>query len=133
MKVKSLQTNFSKGALSPKLFGRIDLTLYEQGVKTCENFIVMPQGGVTRRAGTRYVATVGDTVHLLPFVSSEKYAYIVVLGAKGDNGYMNLYHEGKPVLENGNILSLKTPYKQGELSSVVSAQSGNILYGSRLF
>ena len=133
MKVKSLQTNFSKGAVSPKLFGRIDLALYEQGVKRCENFIVMPQGGVTRRPGTRYVATVnrangqggqGGAVHLLSFVSSEKHAYVLVLG----DGYLNLYQKGKAVLENGQILSLKTPYKQNELSHIVSAQSGNILY-----
>ena len=48
-----LQMAFSKGVLDPGLGERIDLVHYYQGVRRGDNVEFLPQGGFTRRAGTR--------------------------------------------------------------------------------
>ena len=52
-KVTGAKQNFTAGELSPRLAGRTDLGRYDNGVKTLQNFLVQPHGGVTRRPGTR--------------------------------------------------------------------------------
>ena len=46
--------SFNAGELSPFLEGRIDFDKYPKGLKVCENFIPMVQGGLTKRPGTKY-------------------------------------------------------------------------------
>ena len=126
MKVKSVQTNFARGTVSPKLFGRIDLSLYEKGVKTCHNFVVMPQGGVTRRPGTEYIATVKNNgeVRLIPFEGGIDHGYILELG----HGTLRFYHKGLLVQNNNKPLVINTPYTQNDLWGINHAQSANVLY-----
>ena len=56
--------------LTPKLAGQIDFKKYNNGVEIMENMTVFPQGGASRRYGTRYVAPVKDSskvTRLIPF------------------------------------------------------------------
>ncbi len=50
------KTNFTAGEIGPTLLGRGDLTAYQNGAAKLRNVFVQPTGGVTRRAGTRFVA-----------------------------------------------------------------------------
>lgn len=126
MKIKSVQTNFARGAISPKLFGRIDLALYEQGVKTCENFVVLPQGGVTRRSGTEYIATVAnsDRVRLMAFDGGVGESYVLEWGDRT----LRIYKNGALVQDNGSPLVMSTPYAQADITAIAHAQSANVLY-----
>ena len=54
--VSLIQTNFTSGELSERMFGRIDVSQYYNGAKKLLNYIMMPQGGVKRRSGTRFVS-----------------------------------------------------------------------------
>jgi len=54
-KSRFIQSTFVSGALSPLLKGRIDLQQYYQGVETAKNVVIVPQGGLKRRAGTEYI------------------------------------------------------------------------------
>ena len=54
-RIVSLQTNFSSGELDPLLRARIDLEQYGNGAERLENVLVQPQGGVTRRPGTKHL------------------------------------------------------------------------------
>jgi hypothetical protein len=56
-KSRFIQSTFVSGALSPLLKGRIDLQQYYQGVETARNVVIVPQGGMKRRAGTEYIDT----------------------------------------------------------------------------
>ena len=72
-KVTPIQTNFTGGEISPRLRGRVDLTKYTSSLAHCENFIVFPHGGVTKRSGTRFVAEVKDSskyTRIIPFIFS---------------------------------------------------------------
>jgi hypothetical protein len=50
-----MTTNFSSGEIDPLLRARIDLDQYQKGAETLQNVLVQPQGGVTRRPGTRHL------------------------------------------------------------------------------
>jgi hypothetical protein len=54
-KSRALQSNFVSGELSPLLIGRTDLDQYYQGMQKAENLVIVPQGGVKRRAGTEFI------------------------------------------------------------------------------
>jgi len=51
----TVQTNFTTGELDPLLRARIDLKSYENALETAQNVFCQPQGGITRRSGTRYL------------------------------------------------------------------------------
>ena len=56
-----LKPKFNAGELSPRLAARTDLDRYQNGVEVMENMGPLTEGGVMRRAGTRYVAEVKDS------------------------------------------------------------------------
>ena len=62
------QNSFVSGELSPLLKGRIDLDQYYQGLENAENVLIVPQGGLKRRAGTQHVDTAENI--LAPFIFS---------------------------------------------------------------
>lgn len=75
-KVFTAQNNFTSGKLSALVQARTNLKAYSNGLKTCENFIVLPHGGITRRGGFTYVSSAknatessGATI-LVPFIFS---------------------------------------------------------------
>ena len=83
MGVYQTQTNFTAGELSPLLDLRFDFNKYANGAKYIENFVPLPQGGVRRRPGLRYVAEVKDStkaVRLIPFEFSTEQAYVLEFG-----------------------------------------------------
>lgn len=54
-KSRAIQSSFVSGELSPLLVGRSDLDQYYQGTQTAENLVIVPQGGLKRRAGTEFL------------------------------------------------------------------------------
>jgi len=96
-RVSSILTNFRAGAISPRLEGRIDLEKYNQSVKTLQNMVVFPQGGIARRPGTNYAGTTkdGGTVRLIDFEFSDEQAYVLELGLN----YIRIYKDGGIVTE----------------------------------
>jgi len=57
----TVQTNFTTGELDPLLRARIDLKSYENALETAQNVFCQPQGGITRRSGTRYINSLPNT------------------------------------------------------------------------
>jgi hypothetical protein len=51
------QDNFSKGELSPFMYGRVTVNEYGNGLKTAVNTLTYPTGAVGKRFGTLYMAT----------------------------------------------------------------------------
>jgi hypothetical protein len=55
-KTRYMQSSFVSGELSPLLLGRSDLDQYYEGCQAAENLVIVPQGGLKRRAGTEFIA-----------------------------------------------------------------------------
>lgn len=93
------QRNFAGGVLAPALWSRVDTVKYQTGVKQARNFYIVRSGGLTNRAGTRFV---GETkirdanypVRLIPFVFNADQTYMLEFGST----YMRVIKDGAYVL-----------------------------------
>jgi len=97
-RVHPIQTNFTAGELSPKLAGQVDFKKYSNGVETLENMTVFPQGGATRRYGSRFICEVKDssaTTRLIPFEFNDEQAYILEFG----NNYIRFFKDQGQITE----------------------------------
>lgn len=76
-----IQTNFTSGELDPLVRSRIDLDSYKNGLEVAKNVVCQPQGGVHRRAGSRYIAELGGSpengVRLVHFEFSVDDSYML--------------------------------------------------------
>lgn len=81
--VSTLQTNFTAGELSDFIDGRVDYPPLSSGVKIAENFIVLPEGGVFRRKGSRLIAPAfSDSTksRLIPFQYTTDQSFALEFG-----------------------------------------------------
>lgn len=82
-RVNDLSPALNAGELSPRMAARVDFNKYPAGSATVKNMIPLPQGGLMRRPGTRYVAEVKDSsakTRLLDFEFSTEQAYVIEAG-----------------------------------------------------
>ena len=106
-RVHPIQTNFTAGELSPKLAGQVDFKKYPNGVETLENMTVFPQGGATRRYGSRFICEVKDssaTTRLIPFEFNDEQAYILEFG----NQYIRFFKDQGQITEADKSISAIT-------------------------
>jgi hypothetical protein len=125
--VDVLKGSFAAGELSPRMLARTDIDRYKNGAILLENFKVLPQGGLARCEGTRFVAAAKypDTLCVVkPFEPSTLDAYILEMG----QGYLRFYKNGGR-LENppGTPVELVTPYQAGDLRDLRTAQSNDVM------
>ena len=101
----SIQTNFSTGEMDPLLRARVDLPAYENALEEATNVVVQPQGGVRRRAGTRYVTSLpnsgaesaGNGVRLVQFEFSTSDSYMLCF----THNRMYIFKNGAQILNIG--------------------------------
>ena len=53
--LKQTQFLFTKGEVGPFMEARADTNIYKAGLRTCENFLILPQGGLIRRPGFKFI------------------------------------------------------------------------------
>ena len=51
------QTSFTQGEVGSFIKGRAELGIYRAGLETCENFLLLPQGGLDRRRGFKFISS----------------------------------------------------------------------------
>ncbi len=79
-KLRNHKTNFTAGEVSYDLLGRADLSAYDNGALELKNVFISPIGGIERRAGLRYVATLQPTANrLISFEFNTEQTYLFVL------------------------------------------------------
>ncbi len=94
-------SNFTGGELGPEMHGRNDLLVYQNGLKTCENYLIMPEGGARFRNGSRFVqyTRFGLPAVLIPFQFSDTQAYMLEFSGNATGVLaMRVYKDGSPVL-----------------------------------
>ena len=118
-----VQTSFAGGEISPLLKGNVRSDLYQKGLNFCSNFIVLPQGAVTRRPGTNYISDIvnmAETARLIPFVFAQNDAYLVEVSASN----IRFFQDGVMKYALGS-----SPYTAAsDLSSINFVQSADKLY-----
>jgi len=119
-------TNFSGGELSPLVYGRFDLPQYSAGLQTLQNFLVLKPGIVSRRPGTKYVATTqgNGLARLSSFVHSEDDAYTL----EWTNLKLRFYRNNAQILSGSNPYEITTVFETSELFEFQTYQSADISY-----
>lgn len=125
--VDILKGSFSAGELSPLSRARPDVDRYRHGAAQLENWVVITQGGLTRRPGLRYVATVKHPTRLTlvkPFEPSTTEAYILEVGHQ----YVRFFTEGARIESPpGTAVEVATPYTEDDLRLLRTAQSNDVM------
>ena len=123
-RVDLLQTNFSAGELSPRLYGRPDLAKYNDAVKRARDVVLLQHGGARGRPGTDYlgeVKTSANATRLIPFVFSRDDAYIVEAG----NLYFRFWKLGAQITGPYEIAS---PYTSAQIFDVDFTQGADTMF-----
>lgn len=124
MSLRTIQTSFASGEISPALFGRPDLAKYSAGLRRCENFVIHPHGGLSKRAGMRFVAKAKGRCRLVEFEYSIDQTYVLEFG----NGYVRFYRDGRQILSGSAPYEVSTPYTESDLDGLAFTQSADVLY-----
>jgi hypothetical protein len=122
-----IQTNFTAGEVSPRVFGRTDLQRYANGAAELENVVVLVQGAATRRSGSYYAGAVknaAERVRLVSFEVSTIATYVVEFG----DGYARFWRNRAPVLNGGVPVEIVTPYATADLRELRFQQSADVLF-----
>lgn len=123
---EAIQPSFSAGELAPATYARVDLSRYFTGLRTCRNFMVMPEGGVRNRAGSKFLAetkTSARKSRLIPFQFSTEQTYVIEVG----HLYMRFYTNGGQLLNSGATYEIATPYVEDDLFALNYTQSADVL------
>src|SRR5437868_4199751 len=110
--------------------GASDISRYKNGAKLMYNMIVQPQGGTTRRSGTRVIGSGKDPAHfgrLVPFEFSDTQAYVLEFGQNYIRFYRNRTQIVDPVNPT-NPIEVATPYAAIDLMALKFTQSADTLY-----
>lgn len=122
-----MQVSFNGGIVSSEMFGRFDQAKYQTGVAKCQNFYVELYGGLTYRAGLRYVhhyPLSAGIIRLVPFVFSEEQAVVLAIR----EGKVNFYADGGILLnETDDPIELDLPYTATHLMQLRYAQSADVI------
>jgi hypothetical protein len=124
--VAVLKGAFTSGELSPRMAARQDIDRYKNGAIQLENWIVLPQGGVTRRSGLRFVAAAKASSRLClvrAFEPSTTDAYILEVG----HAYIRFFKNTARMEVAGVPVEVTTPYEETDLRLVRTAQSNDVM------
>lgn len=93
---RNTQTNFTQGQVGPFLLGRGDTPIYKAGLEICENWLILPQGGLQKRKGFQFISADPDASttpdgstaltttgfhaqsRLIPFAFSDGQEYVLI-------------------------------------------------------
>jgi len=103
------RNSFNSGVLDPLLYARAELAQWRTGLKTGTNVLLLPQGGVRRRPGTKYVATLTEaTARLSRFRFNVSAQYLLVWS----NLKVEVYQS------DVKLTQVVTPYASADLSTL---------------
>lgn len=119
--VQLIHSNFTAGELSPLLYGRVDFAKYQNGAAVLSNVFIVPQGGITNRFGTFFVAQTtvnyGDNVQIYILNYNNTIKYLVVHSAKK----FEIYHD---FTLKATVINT---HEQSEINAFRAKQEGNKL------
>jgi len=120
--LRTVLTNFSAGELNSLLKTRTDAKAYFNGAQTLRNWYMMDSGGIMRRPGTSYKATLPAEARLLPFVFSDDEVAIFALS----NNRLDVYSSAGAVIQS-NITS-NCNWTTAQLFELNMAQFGDTVF-----
>ncbi len=124
--VTPLQNAFNAGEISPRVLLRTDIDRYYKSAEKLENFIVLTQGGITRRPGTRDIAaakTTSGITRFIPFEFNAEQAYILEIG----QGYIRFFTRQAQLMNGAVPFEIVSPWNNFDPFLLRWAQSGDTI------
>ena len=127
-RVTAVQTNFTAGELSPRLYGRVEIDRYHNGAKVLENVVIYVHGGVARRPGLAYLARAkhdNKRAVLIPYVFNDSQAYMLEVG----DAYIRVFtSDGQQVQASPGVpYEVPTTYAEADLPELDYCQSADTM------
>lgn len=127
-KVKTLQSNFSAGELSPLAAGRVEIARYPHAAKKLSNVISRTLGGAQKRPGSQYIAETKDSTkrsRLIPYIISRDQAYMLEVG----DLYLRVFKtDGTQVASGGSPYEIATSYTEAYVADLDYSQGEDTMY-----
>ena len=117
----NFQTNFVAGVLDPRLAARTDMQQYYQGVEEGTNVLNLPQGGMKRRPGMAYQATLAGSSRIVMFAFNVEQTYLMAFS----NNNIAVYRDG---VHQANVTTTYTTAQLFELNWTQSADTMIIVH-----
>lgn len=122
-----LHANMTRGAITPKMHARVDSDLYQAGVKTAKNMVVLRYGGMTRAPGFQYHGALKDSAnatYMVPFIFNQTQVYILEFA----DGYVRFWNRDGQVMSGGSPYQVASPFAAADLANIKYWQSGDEVY-----
>ena len=120
--LRTVYTNFSSGELNPLLVTRTDANAYFSGAKTLRNWYLLDEGGIMRRPGTTYKATLPGASRVIPFIFSNDELAVFVLS----NGRLDVYDSDGVAIQTN--ITANVNYTEAQLFELNFAQFGDTVF-----
>lgn len=113
---RHLWRSFAGGEIAAEMYGRFDLAKNQTGLKRCYNFMVTPQGVLTKRSGSKFISEAASPImRFETFIAPDGKGFLLAI--------RNLNTE---VFNQGTLVTtLSTPWNAAELDFLSSAQFVN--------
>jgi hypothetical protein len=112
MSARPFRRSFAGGEITEELFGRVDLSKGQIGLKTCRNFRVKPQGPVENRPGFKYINETkfnDRTSRLIEFAIDANTTMALEFG----DLYIRFFRNGAPITESSKAIVAATQANPG--------------------
>jgi hypothetical protein len=116
-RLRAVKTNFTAGTVSPLLLGRGDLRAYDNGALKLENLFIYPTGGLTRRAGLRFIDSVPNAGRIIAFEFNAEQTYLLVFSHLTIHVY----------LDGALVAGVPSPFTLTQIPQVAWSQSADTL------
>lgn len=122
-KTTPIQTSFSSGEVSPRLYGRVDANGYQSGAQEMLNFVADPRGPARRRMGSQFIRSFpGNDGRLFLFTVTESSGYAIVIL---DEAVIPLSYEG--TVPAANYIA-NGRFRSGSASWTTSIVQGSVIF-----
>jgi len=132
-KVRIPQNSFQYGEISDNTIMRTDSPIYAASAQSLENMIVLPEGAVKKRHGTKFIyknTQTNSDLHLAPFVFDDNEQYVIGIG----EAYILCWR----LLTDGTVSLVSTittdtqsnvlPFDKDYLRQYNTAQYGDVMF-----
>lgn len=127
-RVTPLVNNLNGGEFDARMVANTNFGAYPKGSAELINLLLLEQGGLTRRPGTKFVKEVKDstdTAHrLIQFVFNDEQAYILEFGDQYIRFYTDLGRLEDPP---GTPVEVVSPWTSAQLAEIDYAQRADIM------
>lgn len=127
MRTSPAQLSFSSGEISPLLYRRSDYQRFQTGLRRCNGFLPLRQGGVTRMPGTFYLGQTHENreARLISFKFSEEDS----VALEFTDFAMRVWRYGALVESAPGVpYVMVTPYDLAALDRLQYVQSADVIY-----